>query len=291
MADTSIPMPATSAGATEAEIEARAIARMQRRRWIVLFWQVAILIGLIGSWEFTAQRGIIDPFFYSSPSAIWTRLVEMMTEGIEGISLWYHLWITMEESVIGFVLGSLGGIGAGIALGRNRMLGDIFQVYIKTLNAIPRVILAPIFALIFGYNIWAKVAVSFIMVFFVVFANAFQGVREADRAMIANAQILGASKWQVTRAVILPSAMSWIFASLHISFSFAIVGAIVSEFVISNAGIGFVIQLARGLHDPALMFASILVVLVVVLVAEGVMTWVEHRLARWRPAPFQEGGT
>ena len=291
MADMSIPIPAARAGTNEAEIEARAIAKIQRRRWIVLLWQIAILIGLIGGWEFTAQRNIIDPFFYSSPSAIWTRLVEMMTEGVEGISLWYHLWVTMEESVIGFALGSLGGIGAGIALGRNRMLGDIFQVYIKTLNAIPRVILAPIFALIFGYNIWAKVAVSFIMVFFVVFANAFQGVREADRAMIANARILGASKWQVTRAVILPSAMSWIFASLHISFSFAIVGAIVSEFVISNAGIGFVIQLARGLHDPALMFASILVVLVVVLIAEWMMTRIEHRLARWRPAQVNDQGT
>ena len=290
MSDAVLPPIVASPGTSAAEIDARALSKMRRRRWVVLFWQIAILAVALGAWEFTAQRGIIDSFFYSSPSAIAVRLKELLIEGVEGVSLWYHLYITMLESIIGFVMGSIGGIGAGIALGRNRMLGDIFQVYIKTLNAIPRVILAPIFALIFGYNIWAKVAVSFIMVFFVVFANAFQGVREADRAMIANAQILGASKWQVTRSVILPSAMSWIFASLHISFSFAIVGAIVSEFVIANAGIGFVIQLARGLHDTALMFAAILVVLVVVLIAEWLMTLVERRLARWRPAPFHEGG-
>ena len=290
MSDAALPPVIARPGTSAAEIDARALAKMRRRHWVVLFWQLAILCAALGGWEFTAQRGIIDSFFYSSPSAIAVRLEELLIEGVEGVSLWYHLYITMLESIIGFVMGSIGGIGAGIALGRNRMLGDIFQVYIKTLNAIPRVILAPIFALIFGYNIWAKVAVSFIMVFFVVFANAFQGVREADRAMIANAQILGASKWQVTRSVILPSAMSWIFASLHISFSFAIVGAIVSEFVIANAGIGFVIQLARGLHDTALMFAAILVVLVVVLIAEWLMTLVEHRLARWRPAPFHESG-
>jgi len=290
MSDAVLPPIVASPGTSAAEIDARALSKMRRRRWVVLFWQITILAVALGAWEFTAQRGIIDSFFYSSPSAIAVRLKELLIEGVEGVSLWYHLYITMLESIIGFVMGSIGGIGAGIALGRNRMLGDIFQVYIKTLNAIPRVILAPIFALIFGYNIWAKVAVSFIMVFFVVFANAFQGVREADRAMIANAQILGASKWQVTRSVILPSAMSWIFASLHISFSFAIVGAIVSEFVIANAGIGFVIQLARGLHDTALMFAAILVVLVVVLIAEWLMTLVERRLARWRPAPFHEGG-
>ena len=192
---------------------------------------------------------------------------------------------------IGFLLGSLAGIVCGIALGRNRMLSDIFSVYIKVLNAIPRVVLAPIFILILGFGLASKVAVAFVMVFFIVFANAFQGVREADRAMIANAQILGASNWQLTRSVIIPSAMSWIFASLHLSFSFAIVGAIVGEFIGSNKGIGHVIQLARGLHDVPLMFAAIIVVLVVVLAAEYLMTLIERRLVRWRPPSASDAHT
>jgi NitT/TauT family transport system permease protein len=121
------------------------------------------------------------------------------------------------------------------------------------------------------------------MVFFVVFANAFQGVREADRDMIANARILGASDWQVTRTVIVPSAMSWIFASLHVSFGFAIIGAIVGEFVGARFGIGQLISIAKGTFDSAGMFAAIVLVMIVTLAAEYVMTLVENRLAKWRP--------
>ena len=232
---------------------------------------------------------MIDSFFYSYPSAIAVRLWELVTEGTDEASLWYHLWITMEEAMIGFLFGSVFGVAFGVALGRNRMASDIFSVYIKVLNAIPRVVLAPIFILLFGFGLWSKVALSFVMVFFVVFSNAFQGVREADRAMIANAQILGASKWDVTRSVIVPSAMSWIFASLHISFGFAIVGAIVGEFIGARYGIGFIIQTARGVHDTAEMYAAIVIIVIVVLTAEWVMTLIENRLARWRPQPVQDG--
>jgi NitT/TauT family transport system permease protein len=137
--------------------------------------------------------------------------------------------------------------------------------------------------MIMGLGLPSKVALAFIMVFFVVFANAFQGVREADRNMIANARILGASNWQVTRNVILPSAMSWIFASLHVSFSFAIIGAIVGEFVGSLAGVGYLISIAKGTYDAAGLYAAIILVMLVTLGAEYVMTLVENRITRWRP--------
>jgi NitT/TauT family transport system permease protein len=270
-------------GTSDAEIEAAARAATRRRKIQVLFWRLVVLVVLLGSWELAARTERIDAFFYSYPTEILARLWEFIVEGSDGVSLWVHLYYTLSAAFMGFFLGSLIGIFCGIALGRNKMLSDIFSIYIKVLNAIPRVVLAPIFILILGFGLASKVAVSFVMVFFIVFANAFQGVREADRAMIANAQILGASNWQVTRSVIIPSAMSWIFASLHLSFSFAIVGAIVGEFIGSNKGIGHVIQLARGLHDVPLMFAAIIIVLVVVLLAEYVMTLIEHRLAKWRP--------
>src|SRR5437868_15209089 len=137
----------------------------------------------------------------------------------------------MEESILGFATGALGGIVAGIALGRNRLLADVFSIYIKVINSIPRVVLAPIFIMIFGLGLTSKVALSFVMVFFVVFANAFQGVREADRNLIANAQIPGAKDWQLTRSVVIRWAMSWILAPLHVSFGVAIVRAIVVEWV------------------------------------------------------------
>ena len=292
MADAAVksPLATARAGTSDAEIEARAVAATRRRWWLVIVWRLVILALMLGSWELAARTGFIDSFFYSYPTAIFARLWELIQDGENGTSLWYHLWITIEESLLGFVFGSAGGIAAGIALGRNKFLADIFSIYIKVFNAIPRVVLAPIFILLFGLGMTSKVMLSLVMVFFVVFANAFQGVREADRAMIANAQILGAGKWQVTRSVILPSAMSWIFASLHISFSFAIVGAIVGEFIGARYGIGLIIQTARGLQDTAEMYATILIILLVVLVAEFLMTQIEHRFAKWRPAPFSEAG-
>ena len=278
-------------GTSDAEIEAAARSSARARHVKVIIGRLVVLAILLGSWEVTARIGWIDTFFYSYPSDIIMRLWEFIWEGSDGVSLWVHLYYTLTAALIGFLLGSLAGIVCGIALGRNRMLSDIFSVYIKVLNAIPRVVLAPIFILILGFGLASKVAVAFVMVFFIVFANAFQGVREADRAMIANAQILGASNWQLTRSVIIPSAMSWIFASLHLSFSFAIVGAIVGEFIGSNKGIGHVIQLARGLHDVPLMFAAIIVVLVVVLAAEYLMTLIERRLVRWRPPSASDAHT
>ena len=249
----------------------------------MLFWQVAILVGTLGLWELASSRQWIDPFFYASPSAIVQRMYEWVTEGTTEGSLWYNLWVTMEEALIGFFAGSITGVLVGVGLGRNRMLSDIFSVYIKAINSIPRVVLAPIFIMIMGLGLASKVALAFIMVFFVVFANAFQGVREADRNMIANARILGASNWQVTRTVIVPSAMSWIFASLHISFGFAIIGAIVGEFVGARYGIGQLISIAKGTFDASGMYAAIILVMVVTLIAEYVMTLIENRLAKWRP--------
>src|SRR5689334_9455151 len=179
-------------GTSDAEIEAAARAAVTSRKRRVIAWRFIILFLMLGIWELTARTGIIDSFFYSYPSAIGERLYELIMEGTDEAPLWYHLWVTMEESLIGFFFGSIFGVLCGVALGRNRMASDIFSVYIKVLNAIPRVVLAPIFILLFGFGLASKVALSFVMVFFVVFSNAFQGVREADRAMIANAQILGA---------------------------------------------------------------------------------------------------
>ncbi|MDE2083083.1 MAG: ABC transporter permease [Burkholderiales bacterium] len=270
-------------------MEAAAARIARRRARTVQFWRWLILIVFLGSWELLSRTRVIDEFFYSRPTAILARLQTWIVDGTSEGPLWYHLWVTMEESILGFLSGSIGGIVAGVALGRNRMLADVFSVYIKVINSIPRVVLAPIFIMIFGLGLTSKVALSFVMVFFVVFSNAFQGVREADRNLLANAQILGARGWQLTRTVVIPSAMSWIFASLHISFGFAIVGAIVGEFVGARYGIGLLINVAKGSFDAAGMYAAIVIIMVVALLAEYLMTLVENRLAKWRPAPMHDG--
>lgn len=287
MTDVTTLPPAVAEPLSAGETPGARAARLRHYR--VLGWRWAILVALLGGWEIAAAGGLIDPFFYSQPTAILGRLWEWITEGTAEGPLWFHLWVTMEESLAGFFTGAVAGVVIGIALGRNRMLADVFSIYIKVINSIPRVVLAPIFIMIFGLGLGSKVALSFVMVFFVVFSNAFQGVREADRNMIANARILGASSWQLTRSVIVPSAMSWIFASLHVSFGFAIVGAIVGEFVGSRYGIGLLINVAKGSFDAAGMYAAIVVIMVVALTADWVMTKLEHRLARWRPQPHAEG--
>jgi NitT/TauT family transport system permease protein len=280
--------PVFRPGTSDAEIEAAAAKAALSRRRQILFWRFAILVIGLGWWELAGRLEWIDPFNFGTPSAVAAKLWEWTTEGTSLGSLWYQLWVTIEESLIGFVTGSIAGIIVGVLLGRNQFAADIVSIYIKVFNAIPRVVLAPIFLMIFGLGLTSKVALAFVMVFFLVFQNAFQGVREADRAMIANARILGASNWQLTRSVIVPSAMSWIFASLHVSFGFAITGAIVGEFVGARFGIGQLIAVAKGSFDGAGLFAAIIIIMVVALAADFAMTTIEKRLAKWRPAPLSE---
>ncbi|MDV4183630.1 ABC transporter permease [Rhizobium brockwellii] len=278
-----VPAVVFRPGTSDSEIEAAALRAIKRRKQQVLSLQIGIFVAVVALWQLSSNLLWIDPFFYSSPSDIIFRLYDWAVNGTSEGSLWYNLWVTMEEALIGFFCGSITGVIVGVSLGRNRFLSDVLSVYIKAINSIPRVVLAPIFIMILGLGLPSKVALAFIMVFFVVFANAFQGVREADRNMIANARILGASDWQVTRAVIVPSAMSWIFASLHVSFGFAIIGAIVGEFVGARFGIGQLISIAKGTFDAAGMYAAIVLVMIVTLIAEFIMTHIENHLAKWRP--------
>ena len=278
--------PATLTGPSSLEIAARHASR--RRQRIVVAARIAILVVGLGGWEVSTRLKLIDPFFFASPSGIAAQIWIWVTEGTSQGPLWQQILVTMEETVLGFAIGAAGGIVFGILLGRNRMLADIFSTYIKVANSIPRVVLGSIFIIALGLGMASKVALAVVMVFFVVFANAFQGVREADRAMIANAQILGASPYQITRTVIIPSAMSWILASLHVSFDFALVGAVVGEFLGAKQGVGLLISTAQGSFNADGVFAAMVILAVLALVVESLITLVEKRLVKWRPAPFNE---
>jgi NitT/TauT family transport system permease protein len=270
--------------------ERRAIARALNHRRLVIFLRIAVAAGTLAGWEAAVRYGLIDAFFFSQPSAIYDQLKVWLTEGTSQGPLWSELLVTMEETVLGFLIGSALGIFFGIALGRNKLAADVFSIYIKVANAIPRVVLGSIFIIMFGLGMGSKVALAVVMVFFVVFGNAFQGVREADKNLIANAYILGANKRQVTFSVVFPSALTWILASLHVSFGFALVGAVVGEFLGARHGIGLLISTAQGTFNAAGVFSAMIVLAVVALAAEYLLTAIENKLLKWRPAQFVEQG-
>ncbi|ALU90564.1 ABC transporter permease [Herbaspirillum rubrisubalbicans] len=269
-----------------AAVEAEAQRKIRARRHLVIGLRIAILVIVLGGWEVCARIGWIDPFFFSQPSLIVAQIYDWMVEGTSQGPLWTQVLVTLEETVLGFLIGSVAGVIAGIVLGRNKLLSDVFSLYIQIANSIPRVVLGSIFVIAFGLGMASKVALAVVMVFFVVFANAFQGVREADRYMIANAQILGASRRQVTMAVVIPSALSWILASLHVSFGFALVGAVVGEFLGSKQGIGLLISTAQGAFNASGVFAAMIVLAVVALAADWLLHALERRLLKWRPQAF-----
>ncbi|HXA47402.1 MAG TPA: ABC transporter permease [Burkholderiaceae bacterium] len=272
------------------EEERKAIARAVNHRRLVIFLRIAVAVVTLAGWEVAVNGGWVDGFFFSKPSAIYQQLSIWLTEGTAQGPLWSELLVTMEETVLGFLIGSILGIFFGIALGRNKLASDVFSIYIKVANAIPRVVLGSIFIIMFGLGMGSKVALAVVMVFFVVFGNAFQGVREADKNLIANAYILGANKRQVTFSVVFPSALTWILASLHVSFGFALVGAVVGEFLGARHGIGLLIATAQGTFNAAGVFAAMIVLAVVALAAEYLLTAIENKLLKWRPTQFVEHG-
>ena len=258
------------------------------RRILVNALRLLFLVLVIGLWELGARTGIIDAFFWGEPSGIWQQLVTWVTQGTAQGPLWEQIVVTLEETVLGFAIGVVLGVIFGVLLGRNPFLSDVLGPYIKALNAIPRVMLGPILIIGLGLGMQSKVALSVIMVFFIVFFNAFQGVREVDRNLLANARILGASQRRLSTAVIIPSALSWILASLHTSFSFALVGAVVGEFLGSTQGIGLLVQVAQANFNINGVFAAIVILAVVSLVMEAIITALEKHLIRWRPDTLTE---
>ena len=240
------------------------------------FWHIATTTSLFGR-----PRDI--QFFFSTPLDVFWRIMKWFSEG----TIWHHLGITLLESVLAFAIGTVAGVVCGFWLARRPLMADVFDPYIKAANALPRVVLAPIFALWLGLGIWSKVALGFTLVFFIVFFNVFQGVREVSQTVLANAKMLGMTERQLLRHVFIPSALSWVFSSLHTSVGFAVVGAVVGEYLGAAAGLGYLIQQAEGVFDVTGVFAGMFVLTGFVLLIDGVVTLVENRLLAWRPQTVQ----
>ena len=233
----------------------------------MLVWQVLLGVVLLSTWQTGVSAGVLDKFFFSRPSDIAARVWQMLASG----AIWIHLATTMLEAALSFAIGVSTGVLSGFVLARNRFLAALLDPYIRVSNALPRVVLAPIFLLWFGLGIWSKVALGVTVVFFIVFFNTFQGVREVDVVIVNNVRMLGASERQLIRHVLIPSALTWIFSSLHISIGFAIIAVVVGEYLGSSKGVGYLIAQAEGVFDTTGVFAGM------AILAHGVLYQIMER--------------
>ena len=250
----------------------------------LLLLQVLVAVVSVGLWHVLTTypifgRMLLPPFFFSNPVDVAKQIVAWFASGV----IWKHLWVTLIESILAFVIGSIGGVLVGFWFARQPRLAAIFDPYVKMANALPRVVLAPIFALWLGLGIWSKVALGVTLVFFIVFFNVYQGVKEVSPTVLANARMLGMSERQLMRHVYWPSALSWMFSSLHTAVGFAVVGAVVGEYLGAAAGLGYLIQQAEGVFDVAGVFAGMFVLATFVIVIDTIVSLIEKRLLIWRP--------
>jgi NitT/TauT family transport system permease protein len=252
-------------------------------------WQLVILVVIFALWQLLAQPDLLPPFmwenpdraafFFGEPVKIFKAIWVWFSEG----TIYQHLWVTLEETVLAFVIGSVLGLVVGLWLGLSPTASALMDPYITAMNAMPRVVLAPIFMVWFGLGIWSKVALGVTLVFFIVFFNVYQGVKEVSPVVLNNTVMLGANRRQLLRYVYLPSATSWVFSSLHTAVGMAFVGAVVGEYLGSARGVGYLIQQAEGAFDINTVFAGILVLTAFALVLDVAVTKVERRLLVWRP--------
>jgi NitT/TauT family transport system permease protein len=250
----------------------------------LLLLQVLVAVISVALWYMLTTypvfgKILLPPFFFSNPVDVAQQVVAWFVSGV----IWKHLWVTLSESILAFVIGSIGGVLVGFWFARQPRTAAVFDPYVKMVNALPRVVLAPIFTLWLGLGIWSKVALGVTLVFFIVFFNVYQGVKEVSPTVLANARMLGMNERQLMRHVYWPSALSWMFSSLHTSVGFAVVGAVVGEYLGSAAGLGYLIQQAEGIFDVAGVFAGMFVLATFVIVIDLIVSVVEKRLLVWRP--------
>lgn len=253
-------------------------------------WQVGLLLALLGFWHVMTVPGLIPPmmfendsqaaFFFGEPLKVADRIWAWF---VTDADIYQHLGVTLAETMMAFAVGAGLGLGGGLWLALAPMASAMLEPYIKAMNAMPRIILAPIFSVWFGLGMGSKVALGVTLVFFIVFFNVYQGVKEVSPVVLANARMLGADKRQLLRHVYLPSATSWVFSSLHTSVGLAFVGAVVGEYLGSSQGVGYLILQAEGSFDINTVMAGIVVLTAFALVLDSLVGKAEKYLMKWQP--------
>ena len=246
---------------------------------MILLGRLLIAAAILVGWQVGTATGFMPPLFFGRPLLIAAVVLRWFTTG----EIWPHLAVTITETLLAFASGTLAGVAAGLWLGLSPRTQQILSPFINAANAMPRVILAPIFAMWFGLGVGSKVALGFTLVFFVVFFNVLQGVREVSPTVLNGTRMLGATRQQLLRHVYFPAALSWVFSSLHVSVGMAFVGAVVAEYLGSAAGVGYLILQAEGVFDVDTVFAGIVVLTACALLLDGCVTLAETRLMVWQP--------
>jgi NitT/TauT family transport system permease protein len=264
--------------------------RIRPSRRNLRLWQIGVLLMLFLLWHVLTTPGMVPPFlfaddrqaafFFGEPLKIFARVWDWF---VVSADIYKHLWVTLVETLLAFGIGTALGLACGLWLALSPLAAAIFDPYIKALNSMPRVILAPIFSVWFGLGMASKVALGVTLVFFIVFFNVYQGVKEVSPVVLANARMLGASPRQLLRHVYLPSATSWVFSSLHTSVGLAFVGAVVGEYLGSAQGVGYLILQAEGSFDINTVMAGILVLTAFALLLDALVGGVERGLMKWQP--------
>jgi len=250
------------------------------------FYQALLLGAVFAFWYAMTTPGLVSEEFAKNTAFFFGKPLEVLKViwvWFSGGKIYPHLGITLLETMLAFVVGSMLGLVIGLWLALSPLASTLADPYIKAANAMPRVILAPIFAVWFGLGITSKVALGVTLVFFIVFFNVFQGIKEVSSTILANARMLGASKRQLLKSIYLPSATSWVFSSLHTSIGMAFVGAVVGEYLGSAKGVGYLILQAEGVFDINTVLAGILVLTGFALLLDLIVTQAEERLLVWRP--------
>jgi NitT/TauT family transport system permease protein len=239
--------------------------------------QLAAFAVLLAVWEAAGRAGLLNPLYVANPSRIGAALVELFSDG----RIWPHLDATFTAALGGLALGIVVGILLGVAAALVRLIAELLEPLMTVLNAIPRVILAPLFVIWLGIGLASKVALSFILVAVLIFSTVFTGIRQVDRRLVERVVTLGGDRWALVRHVYLPSVAAWVLGNLKIAVGFAFTGACVGEFVAATHGLGYLLSFAQSTYNAALMFALILLILVVVLLIFGVAGRLEKYLLRW----------
>jgi NitT/TauT family transport system permease protein len=243
----------------------------------MLGYRLSLAVAIVAAWQL-ASGTLVPEFFVSKPTAILAALRQQVTTG----NLFFHVGITATEAFAGFAIGAAAGVTAGVLLGRIRFLSDLLQPFILAFYSLPKIALAPLFVLWIGIGIWMKIVLTATVVFFLVFLNTFTGVRGVSRELVAILKLMGASERHVLFKVVLPSAVTWVFAGLRISVPYALIGAIVGELIAANRGLGFVLANATGQFDTAGVFAALLVIMLMAFVLNTLVRVAERRLMPWK---------
>jgi NitT/TauT family transport system permease protein len=263
--------------ATLDAVRTRRSARARHGR-NVAFARAVLLVAGVALWQAGSNAGLFDPGVIPSPLAIWQHLAKWTLDG----TLWFESWITIQETVAGFVAGTFGGIVLGFAIGRYPALAEVLDPYILAIYSVPKVALAPLFVVWFGIGIWMKIVLAAVTVVFIVFFNTLAGVRNVDRDLVDAVWLMGAKPRDVLLKVLVPSAMSWALTGVRIAIPYALIGAIIGELIASNRGIGYLIASAASGYDTAGVFAALIVLTILAMLLNAIVDEIDRRLSKWK---------